>query len=232
MNDKSLKQILKERDQFEIDDPQWHILNEEKSEWLEEHKPSTREEIIYFNEFALINIPKGFSIQKRLPRIPFSTEKRSLLEYNPETRHPIPYAIVKYEDYYFFTLRKKESGEMRLIGLKGLLGGHVSKEDVDPFSLNKSLLRGLKREIREEAGITMDLITSVNLKGLIKSDEGVDRDHLGVVFELELKSQDIRSQETGKLQGMWIHRKDLIRHYDSMESWSKIVYDNIISQGI
>lgn len=226
---KGIEEIVELRDTFDSSSIEWLFLNEKKAEILEKKKPGTKEVIIYFDETAMADIPEGFSNIDHLPNIPFKTERRSLLEYNPEQRHPIPYAIIRHGKRYFFILRGKGAGESRLAGLKGLLGGHVDESDANPLSLNKSILKGLKRELNEEAGITDELIQNVQVKGLIKSNEGVDADHLGVVYEITLSTDEIDSTEE-ELTGIWIHEKKLHEHYDSFESWSKIVYDQLLSR--
>lgn len=226
---KSIVEIVELRDTFDTFSTEWLYLNEQKAELLEKQKPGTKETIIYFDETAMANIPEGFSNIQSVPNIPFKTDRRSLLEYNPEQRHPIPYAIIRHGKRYFFILRGKGVGESRLAGLKGLLGGHVGEEDVNPLSLNKSILGGLKRELNEEAGITDELIKNIKVKGLIKSNQGVDADHLGVVYEITLTTDQIDSTEE-ELTGIWIHENKLNEHYDSFESWSKIVYDHLLSQ--
>jgi predicted NUDIX family phosphoesterase len=227
---KTFEEVLALRDSYNSSSEEWWILNEKKAEILEAKKPSTKEEIVYFDETALLDIPEGFTPIDSLPKIPYKTAKRSLLEYNPEQRHPIPYCIVRHKKYYFFILRENGSGEIRLIGKKGLLGGHIGKEDIDPLSLNKTILNGLKRELYEEAGITDDMVENVRIRGLIKGNEGVDSDHLGIVYEIRLNTDQIRTQEDGVITGIWIHEKDLKNHYDSFESWAKIVYDHLLSK--
>lgn len=221
---RSLEEILAKRDEFDTSSLEWDKWNQVKAEKLEQLKPSTKEEIIYFEETVLLDLPDGLTEIKTLPPYPFSIGKRSLLEYHPEKRHPIPYAIVKHQRYYFFILRESGSGELRLIGKKGMLGGHVGKEDVDSMSLNKTLLNGLRRELHEEAGITDELIRSIKLKGLLKSNEGVDSDHLGVIYEIELSTDNISSQEEA-LSGIWIHESELEKHAPSFESWASMIYE-------
>jgi len=226
---RSLEEILEKREEFDTGTSDWNDWNELKAEKLELLKPTTKEEIIYFEETVLLDLPEGLSEIKTLPHYPFATMKRSLLEYHPEKRHPIPYAIVKFQKYYFFILRENASGELRLIGKKGMLGGHVGKEDVDTMSLNKTLLNGLRRELHEEAGITDELIRSIQLKGLLKSNEGVDADHLGVIYEIELATDNIASKEDA-LSGIWIHESELEHHANSFESWASMIYKKWLKQ--
>jgi predicted NUDIX family phosphoesterase len=227
---KGVEEIVEYRDTFDPNSEEWKILNQIKAEYLEAKKPSTKENIIYFDETSLMDIPEGFTVIDNLPKIPYKIGRRSILEYNPEQRHPIPYCIVRHKKQYFFILRGEGSGEIRLVGKKGLLGGHVAEEDVNPLSLNKSVLKGLKRELYEEAGITDDMVQNIRIQGFIKANEGVDSDHLGIVYEIILNTDAIKSEEEGVLTGIWIHEKNLAEHYDSFESWAKIVYDNLLNK--
>lgn len=224
---KSIDEILEKRDEFEYGTPEWMLWNRIKAEKLESLKPSTKEQIIFFKERDLKDIPLGLTLTDKLPNVSYYVGKRSLLEYNSEQRHPIPYCIIRHDNYYFFINREKSSGEIRLIGKKGMLGGHVGAEDMDDLSLSKTLLNGLRRELKEEAGITDELIKSINLKGILKSNEGVDKDHLGIIYEIELISKDITSQEEA-LTDMWLHEDELSEHRDTFESWASIIYDTII----
>ena len=217
-----LDNILKARDLFEVGSDLWGELNYIKSNILENLKPSTNEKIIAYNEGDLDYISEGFFHTDNLPRAKTFIDKRSLLEYaNGSFRHPIPYIIVRYENKYFFTLREQGSGELRLIGKKGMIGGHVGKEGI---------YEGMKREIEEEAGIVNSMIKSIKLRGLIKSNYSVDQDHLGCIYEIELNTDKIKAEEDGVLSGLWINTEDLYKHYESFESWSKIVYDNLLKE--
>jgi predicted NUDIX family phosphoesterase len=228
-----LEKMIKKRDSHSPYSIHWRDLNSEKAKILEELKPSTKERIIYFNEDEIdYYIPNGFSKVSFVFPIEYFYGVRSTLEYNPTQRHPIPYCLIRYDNKYFFILRENGSGEMRLIGKKGLIGGHVDENDADDDILPDAIQKGLKREIEEEAGITNDMIKSIQLHGLIKNNDGVDSDHLGYVYEIELNTDQIKAEEDGILTGIWIDEKDLPQHYDSFESWSKIVYDNILKQRI
>lgn len=226
----NIEEIIDYRDTFDIHSEEWRTLNLIKADWLEEKKPSTKESIIYFDKATVETVPMGFSPIESLPEFPYSVAKRSVLEYHSEQRHPIPYAVIRHQNKYFFILRESESGEIRLIGKKGMLGGHVGEEDIDTSSLNASILNALKRELHEEAGITDDMVEQAMVKGFIKSNEGVDNDHLGIVYEITLNTDAIKSEEEGKLSGIWIQEEELRDHYGSFESWSKIVYDELLKK--
>lgn len=208
-------------------------INRAKAQILEQLKPSTKEEIIYFLEETLTDIPEGFSETDEDLHVVVHTNKRSLMEYNKLQRHPIPYCLIRFEDEYFFISRENGSGELRLIGQKGLIGGHVGREDIvlkqgNNIDLKLTLRNGMYREIEEEAGITKEKIKSIKYKGMIKLFGGVDQDHLGIVYEIELNTKDIKVLEDGVLKGAWINKYLLPLQYNRFEKWAKIVYNNVI----
>jgi len=231
MADTKLEELLARRDAEEFGSDEWGKLNIEKAEYLENIKPSTRERIIYFEEVDLGGIEKVFTKETEISNLPFAVERRSLLEYHPTRRHPIPYVLIRFEDKYFFILRESGGGELRLIGKKGLIGGHIDEDDVVLDDLAATFQNALLREAKEEAGIGEEMVQSVALLGLIKSDLGVDVDHLGLVYEIEVNTDKIKSEEKGVLTGVWIAKEELPSHYESFENWSKIVYDNLLKNG-
>lgn len=228
MADQKLEELLRRRDAHPVGSPAWDALNAEKADYLESIKPSTRERIVYFRERDLAGIPGGFAPAAGLGALAYGVERRSLLEYHPAQRHPIPYILVRCRDKYFFILREAGGGELRLIGKKGLIGGHVDAEDIVANDLEATCYRALLREAREEAGLGEEMVVGAALRGLIKSDLGVDVDHLGLVYELEIDTDQLRSEEDGIATGIWIPRQEVERHYESFENWAKIVYDHLL----
>lgn len=228
MAEERLENVLKRRDAYAFGSEEWEKLNEEKADYLENIKPSTKERVIYFEENDLAGIEEIFSGEADIFNLPFGIERRSLLEYHPTRRHPIPYMLVRFEDKYFFILREQGGGELRLIGKKGLIGGHIAEEDMIEGDLVATVQNALFREAEEEAGITEDMVNSIKLRGVIKSDLGVDIDHLGLVYEMEISTDSIKSEEEGVATGIWVSKEELPAHYESFENWSKIVYDNLL----
>ncbi|GAA0338473.1 NUDIX domain-containing protein [Oceanobacillus oncorhynchi subsp. oncorhynchi] len=227
LREKSMEEILTMRSQYAVESKEWERLNKIKSEVLQKNKPSTKEKILYFKETDLKDIPLGFSKSKQLPPIDYRIAERSLLEYHPRQRHPIPYVIVRYNEEYFFILRGANVGESRLAGRKGLLGGHVGEIDEVPGNIQLSIENGLWRELEEEAGIKSEMVKKLEMKGIIKSNDGVDSDHLGIVYEIVLNHKDIQSEEE-ELTGVWMEKDELKQHFDTLESWSKIVVSHLI----
>ncbi|CEI83539.1 hypothetical protein J18TS1_43530 [Oceanobacillus oncorhynchi subsp. incaldanensis] len=227
LREKSMEEILIARSQYPVESKEWERLNKIKSDVLQKNKPSTKEKILYFKETDLERIPLGFSKAKHLPLMDYRIAERSLLEYHPSQRHPIPYVIVRYNGEYFFILRGANVGESRLAGRKGLLGGHVGEKDAVPGNIQLSIENGLWRELEEEAGIKAEMVKKLEMKGIIKSNDGVDSDHLGIVYEIVLNHKDIQSEEE-ELTGLWMTKTELKQHFDTLESWSKIVVSNLI----
>lgn len=200
---------------------------------LEAKKPSTKEEILYFEENDLANIPNGFSFTaiNEINAQPYF-ERRSLLEYNKYQRHPIPYCLVRFQDKYFLILRENGSGESRLIGKKGCLGGHVDKVDTiinnGKIDLSATLQRAMFRELNEEAGITESMVSNIELLGTIKivEENVVENDHLGLIYLIDLNTEDIITQEDGVISGVWRSLNE-IKKDNKLENWAKIAFDNI-----
>lgn len=209
--------------------------NVEKANFLENKKPSTKTPILYFLENELKNIKEGFS-KGSLEDIKANPlfEKRSLLEYLPSQRHPIPYCVVKSGDKYFLIFRENGSGETRLIGKKGLLGGHIDEEDkvegINGIDLVATIENGLYRELEEEANLTKDMVKSISLLGFIKIEEDgcVENDHLGLVYLIEVPNTDLKAVEEGVLSGDWFTKEEIISMKSSLERWSELVFENIL----
>lgn len=232
-----LNRILEEI-KAETDAGKLRALHEEKASILEAVKPSTKERIIFFDESEVTFVPTGFTnmeaIIQAVQTVPVLVERRSILEYNAVQRHPILYVIVKHQNKYFFIIREGNSGEIRLIGKMGMLGGHVDEEDIHvsnkDVDLFKTIENGLYRELMEEAGITSEMIESIHLEGLIKLSGGVEDDHLGFVYMVELRTDDIQSQEEGVIKGLWVEKEELPSIVDKLEKWSQVVYEEILQR--
>ncbi|NLZ34240.1 MAG: NUDIX domain-containing protein [Clostridiales bacterium] len=221
-----LKEYVKE---ITIDTTLTSEINLKKGELLESKKPSTKETIIYYREDDLTEIPSGFSKSKLdlIKHIPIYSAKRSLLEYLPMQRHPIPYCVIRNKDKYFLAFREGGSGEARLIGKKGLLGGHVAVEDLEE-SIEKTFIKSLLRELKEEADINESDINNISFLGFIKNTEKdtVEFDHLGLIYLVDINNSNIETIEEGVLSGDWFTKEEILLNIDSLESWSKIIFLN------
>jgi predicted NUDIX family phosphoesterase len=153
---------------------------------------------------------------------------RHLIEDDPSQQQIIPYCVVRMgADSYLLTRRLKESSERRLHHLYSLgVGGHVNPGDAaggDP------VVGGLIREWREEVLCTT--AATARLVAVLNDDSSnVSRVHLGLVFLIEPEEDAIvQIRETDKLEGQILSLEEMRVHYLSMESWSQLVYDDLVA---
>ena len=93
----------------------------------------------------------------------------------------------------------------------------------------------IRRELEEEVGVVPEQVVGTILKGYLSDDSSaVNSVHLGLVYEVVLNTQDIESQEKEKLAGEWMTKEQIRELFenDKLESWSKIVFENVIHENI
>jgi len=144
----------------------------------------------------------------------------------------IPYCVVNFGDYYFLTQRTKVQTEKRLHNAYSLgVGGHINPGDNNGGAYDYTPLQvrcGLYRELEEELYINVDEFT-IQFAGIINENyTDAGKMHLGLVYVINMKVQNVAVRETEKMTGMWIHKDDLKNYVDKMESWSQIVYNNLV----
>ena len=91
------------------------------------------------------------------------------------------------------------------------------------------------RELQEEAGIESKNIFTTRLVGYIHdSSSEVNSVHLGLVYICIVNEPDkVFSHESDKLEGAWMTTEQIAKLYkkNKLESWSEIVYENIMANG-
>ena len=147
--------------------------------------------------------------------------ERAIAEVSPEFRQIIPYVAIRCGDDYFVLERTTKQTEARLHRKLSLgVGGHVNP--------GHSLLEGLQKELDEEVRIGADY--TMDFMGIINDDSSdVGRVHLGAAYVLEAGSRDVRVKETDKMTSEWMTRTSLRAVRSAMESWSQILYDELIA---
>lgn len=198
-------------------------------------KPSTKESILVFREDDIDFIKNGTNktgdryesllFLNNLNKLNGLNLNRAYVEYNEEYRQPIPYCVVKYKDKYFAALREGKSGEMRLINKIGFLGGHVTY--IKGKTNGMMIFNSLYRELKEEANIEFANVLSAELIGTLKLSSGVEKDHLGLVFIVEVNTDKIKTIEEGVLKGKWFTVEELKKE-TNFENWSKIIVDELL----
>jgi len=139
----------------------------------------------------------------------------------------IPYCVVHHpqDGTYLLTRRLRRSSERRLHHLYSLgVGGHVNPgdgADGDP------LIGGLQREWAEE--VVCASPATARLVAMLNDDSTpVSRVHLGLVFLVEPTLSITSVREVEKLEGESLPLSAMRRHYLSMESWSQLVFDDLV----
>jgi len=152
---------------------------------------------------------------------------RDQVEDDPGQQQIIPYCIVRHpDDTYLLTHRLRASSEKRLHHLYSLgVGGHVNPgdgENGDP------VVGGLRREWAEE--IVCPAPATASLVAMLNDDTTpVSRVHLGLVFLVEPREGSAQVREVRKLEGEVLSLEAMRRHYLNMESWSQLVYDDLVA---
>ncbi len=146
---------------------------------------------------------------------------RPTAEASPQFRQVIPYVIVTCGDDSFVLQRTSKQTETRLHHKMSLgIGGHINP--------GHSVLEGLRKELEEEVGVADPF--RLQFRGILNDESTeVGRVHLGVVYTLEASTHDVTVRETEKMTGQWVPRSELPALRESMESWSQIVYDELIA---
>lgn len=169
---------------------------------------------------GILKVPLS-KILRKIEKYGFYKE-RNLVENNPNLKQPIPYLLLKKNNYVFTYKRMPGGGEKRLHNLLSIgVGGHMRemKENVE-----ENLYENLKRELEEE----MVIKTNYELKflGILNEDfTPVCQVHLGLVFLIvpeEIKNVYVK--EKRELEGKWMEEEEIDKLYEDMEVWSKILW--------
>lgn len=146
---------------------------------------------------------------------------RGLAEQSPEYRQIIPYVVIRCGDEWFVLRRTKKGTDARLHEKISLgIGGHINP-GLDIFD-------GLHKELDEEVEIEGDY--DLTFAGILNDEATeVGRVHLGIVYMLDAPSRNVRVLETEKLSGEWHALRDLAAMREAMETWSQIVFDELLS---
>ena len=158
---------------------------------------------------------------------------RSSAEQNPNYLQPIPCAVLRYGDKVLF-LKRKKPGHPLHDTYAVWAGGHVCRAD-DGQEL---LINTLERELSEEVFIkqAFELNRTPVRKKLIRTDEDARASrHIGVLYEVFLKSEDValalnqkefRETRGSSMSGRLVDISRISEFYDSMGDWSKSIVEH------
>ena len=146
---------------------------------------------------------------------------RPTAEASPQYRQIIPYVVIRHGDAVYVLQRTAKQTEARLHHKLSLgIGGHINP--------GHDLAAGLKKELDEE--VRIDDPYELEFAGILNDESTeVGRVHLGAVFVLHAEGTRVKVRETEKMTGRFVARADLAPLRDAMETWSQIVYDELLS---
>ncbi|MCX7703629.1 MAG: NUDIX domain-containing protein [Planctomycetota bacterium] len=177
----------------------------------------------------------GFvSEQKKLETIISNIRKncfftlRSKAEDDPSTKQVIPYCPIISADRVLLIKRKATQDEKRLHNLYSLgIGGHINPADGSEKDFDTLLKAALMRELNEELLLLCKF--SIRLVGVLNDESNsVGAVHFGLVHTVKVENKNrIRIGESEQMSGEFIAIRELASFKDEMETWSKILYENI-----
>ncbi len=177
--------------------------------------------------------PKPFSANTTGVKEAAITKGRFLARKIAETdfnfKQIIPYVLVRHENRYILMRRTTKQTEARLHDKYSIgVGGHINDEDAAK-GIENVIHCGMRREIEEEIHIKDE--KSCELVGVINDNSSeVSRVHLGLVYILTTGSSEFEITEKDKYTANWATVAEMQPYYEKMESWTQIVYDNLLRQ--
>lgn len=147
---------------------------------------------------------------------------RDIAEYSREYKQIIPYAILRNGNSFFLTKRLRAQREKRLHGMYSIgLGGHINPSEEKEDNI---ILAGLKRELYEEIGVAD--FTHCKCVGVLNDcSTEVSNYHIGLVYIIDT-DMEINIKESSKMTGQWVSSNEIAEVFQSLETWSQIVWEN------
>jgi predicted NUDIX family phosphoesterase len=144
--------------------------------------------------------------------------RRGDAEEDPAHKQVIPYLVLRDGERWFLMRRTRAGGDARLHDLWSIgVGGHLNPGDGD-------VLGGLRREWAEE--VVADFEPDFTPIGLLNDDTtAVGEVHIGIVYVADAAGREVTIRETDKLAGSFADTRDVAGVRDSMETWSRLVFD-------
>lgn len=154
---------------------------------------------------------------------------RKIAETDFDFKQIIPYVIVRHENRYVLMRRTTKQTEARLHDKYSIgVGGHINDQDMSK-GIENIIHQGMRREIEEEIHIKSE--QSCELVGVINDNSSeVSRVHMGLVYILTAGTPEFTIVEHDKYTANWATVEAMAAYYDKMESWTQIVYDNLLKR--
>ena len=150
--------------------------------------------------------------------------RRGDAEEDPTRKQVIPYLVLRDGERWFLMRRTKAGGDARLHDLWSIgVGGHLNPGDGDVEG-------GLRREWSEE--VVAAFQPAFDPVGLLNDDTtAVGAVHIGIVFVADAAGRAVEIRETDKLTGSFATTDEVAAVRDSMETWSRLVFDALTAPG-
>jgi predicted NUDIX family phosphoesterase len=150
---------------------------------------------------------------------------RVAMELDSSYKQIIPYLVFSYNNQYFLMQRTSNQTESRLRNKFSLgIGGHIRQEDLQ----DNSIFSWAKREFHEEVEYHDSF--SIEPLGILNDDANpVGQVHVGFVFLLKGTTPHIKVKSELK-SGQLVSLEECKNYFSSMETWSQIVYEYLITQ--
>jgi predicted NUDIX family phosphoesterase len=206
---------------------------------------------------AATSVPAGLVVgtqQAYLERIAREGRfiQRDAAEGDPALKQIIPYGVLTCGPLVFLMRRTRGGGEPRLHDRYTVgIGGHINPVDgsVNPAAPGElragKLAAGLPGRLESEgqrgAAVVMAAFereldeelhveTRYQVHGVgILNDESnaVGQVHFGIVYRVRLAEPKVCIREHHELEGRFVEGRDLWRHGDRMETWSRILVEHL-----
>jgi predicted NUDIX family phosphoesterase len=162
----------------------------------------------------------------------YSFRSRAITEDDPSFKQIIPYVLIRHQDRFLLTQRTSRQTEKRLHGKYSVgIGGHIN--DLEQSAGHKDVIHaGLERELNEEVRV-LGARRSLELAGIISDDStDVGKVHLGLLFILEVDSDQYSLEEPDLMTAQWADADLLREKLPVMETWSQIAFQNVIEPAL
>jgi predicted NUDIX family phosphoesterase len=148
---------------------------------------------------------------------------RPTAESSPQYKQIIPYVVIRHADLFFLLQRTPKQTETRLHNMLSIgVGGHINPDTPD-------ILEGLRKELEEEVEVEGDY--DLTFAGILNDDTTeVGRVHLGMVYVLDAHDTNVMVRETEKMVGRWADGAEVGRVRETLETWSRIVFDALVGR--
>lgn len=156
---------------------------------------------------------------------------RGPAEQDPSHKQIIPYVIMRADGKYLTYVRGKRAGESRLVEKRSIgIGGHINPtDDMSLFNPYETYLNAVHREVEEEVLVESEY--TERIIGLLNDDSNeVGSVHLGIVHLWDLEVPAVSKKEQMITQMEFLDPQQLLACRESMETWSQLCLDHLISR--